>query len=92
MIRLFLFDTGSNPDVVISHHHGDHTGGLITLRREPKKNNSHGMSRTHVATSIYLLVGRRTGLEATWHLRSALGLTRKSAPARSVASSSKVGS
>jgi hypothetical protein len=32
----------------------------------------------------YLLAGHYTGIEATWRLRSALGLTRKTAPGSSV--------
>jgi 7,8-dihydropterin-6-yl-methyl-4-(beta-D-ribofuranosyl)aminobenzene 5'-phosphate synthase len=41
-------------DVVISHNHDDHTGGLITLRRELMKENPRAMSRAHVSANIFL--------------------------------------
>jgi 7,8-dihydropterin-6-yl-methyl-4-(beta-D-ribofuranosyl)aminobenzene 5'-phosphate synthase len=41
-------------DVVISHNHDDHTGGLITLRRELMKKNPRAMSRAHVSANIFL--------------------------------------
>jgi len=41
-------------DVVISHNHDDHTGGLITLRRELMKANPRAMSRAHVSANIFL--------------------------------------
>ena len=40
-------------DVVISHNHGDHTGGLLTLRRELMKKNPLAMSRAHVSANIF---------------------------------------
>ncbi len=40
----------------------------------------------------YLLAGHCTGIEATWRLRAALGLTRKTAPVSSVGSSFTLGS
>jgi 7,8-dihydropterin-6-yl-methyl-4-(beta-D-ribofuranosyl)aminobenzene 5'-phosphate synthase len=46
-------DLSSVQDVVISHNHGDHTGGLITLRRELMKKNPAAMSRLHVAAGIF---------------------------------------
>lgn len=70
--RTFLFDTGSDPDlvlrnakilgvdlskvedVVLSHNHGDHTGGLLTLRRELMKINPKALSRAHVSANIFL--------------------------------------
>jgi 7,8-dihydropterin-6-yl-methyl-4-(beta-D-ribofuranosyl)aminobenzene 5'-phosphate synthase len=41
-------------DVVLSHHHADHTGGLLTLRRELAKTNPAALSRIHVAPGIFL--------------------------------------
>lgn len=41
-------------DVVISHNHADHTGGLLTLRRELMKKNPRAVSRVHVSANIFL--------------------------------------
>jgi 7,8-dihydropterin-6-yl-methyl-4-(beta-D-ribofuranosyl)aminobenzene 5'-phosphate synthase len=41
-------------DVVLSHHHGDHTGGLVTLQRELAKTNPAALSRVHVGTGMFL--------------------------------------
>jgi 7,8-dihydropterin-6-yl-methyl-4-(beta-D-ribofuranosyl)aminobenzene 5'-phosphate synthase len=35
-------------DVVISHNHGDHTGGLLTLRKELMKKNRSALTRIHI--------------------------------------------
>jgi 7,8-dihydropterin-6-yl-methyl-4-(beta-D-ribofuranosyl)aminobenzene 5'-phosphate synthase len=40
-------------DVVLSHNHWDHVGGLMTLRREESKVNPHAMSRVHVGAGIF---------------------------------------
>ena len=40
-------------DVILSHNHADHTGGLVTLRRELAKSNPDAVSRTHVARGIF---------------------------------------
>ncbi len=47
-------DLSEVEDVVISHNHGDHTGGLIMLRRELSKKNPRAMSRVHVSANIFL--------------------------------------
>ena len=41
-------------DVVLSHHHFDHTGGLITLQEEFRKRNPTAFQRVHVAQGIFL--------------------------------------
>jgi 7,8-dihydropterin-6-yl-methyl-4-(beta-D-ribofuranosyl)aminobenzene 5'-phosphate synthase len=47
-------DLSTVTDVVLSHHHGDHAGGLVTLRRELAKTNSAALSRIHVAPGMFL--------------------------------------
>jgi 7,8-dihydropterin-6-yl-methyl-4-(beta-D-ribofuranosyl)aminobenzene 5'-phosphate synthase len=37
----------------LSHHHGDHTGGLLTLRRELARKTPTALSRVHVAPGIF---------------------------------------
>lgn len=51
-------DLSDITDVVLTHNHGDHTGGLITLRREFMKKNPRALSRVHVPQGIFL--SRRT--------------------------------
>jgi 7,8-dihydropterin-6-yl-methyl-4-(beta-D-ribofuranosyl)aminobenzene 5'-phosphate synthase len=40
-------------DVVLSHHHWDHVGGLLTLRRAMQARNPGALSRVHVAPGIF---------------------------------------
>ena len=47
-------DLSTVTDLVITHNHSDHTGGLIALRRELSKRNSKALSRAHVAQGIFL--------------------------------------
>jgi 7,8-dihydropterin-6-yl-methyl-4-(beta-D-ribofuranosyl)aminobenzene 5'-phosphate synthase len=40
-------------EVVLSHNHGDHTGGLLTLRRELEGAKPETLSRAHVGRGIF---------------------------------------
>jgi 7,8-dihydropterin-6-yl-methyl-4-(beta-D-ribofuranosyl)aminobenzene 5'-phosphate synthase len=54
-------DLSGITDVIISHHHDDHTGGLVTLRRELSKQNPAALSRAHVGQGIFWPRPRRSG-------------------------------
>jgi 7,8-dihydropterin-6-yl-methyl-4-(beta-D-ribofuranosyl)aminobenzene 5'-phosphate synthase len=45
---------GDVTDVVLSHNHVDHTGGLLTLRRGLLSKSPRALSRAHVATGMFL--------------------------------------
>jgi 7,8-dihydropterin-6-yl-methyl-4-(beta-D-ribofuranosyl)aminobenzene 5'-phosphate synthase len=40
-------------EVILSHYHQDHTGGLLYLRREFAKDNPSALSRVHVGRGIF---------------------------------------
>jgi len=46
-------DLSRAEDLILSHHHNDHTGGLLTLREELSKRNPKALSRIHVADGIF---------------------------------------
>jgi 7,8-dihydropterin-6-yl-methyl-4-(beta-D-ribofuranosyl)aminobenzene 5'-phosphate synthase len=46
-------DLSNVEDVVLSHNHYDHVGGLMVLRRELAKINPRAMSRVHVGAGIF---------------------------------------
>ncbi|HUU33094.1 MAG TPA: MBL fold metallo-hydrolase [Vicinamibacterales bacterium] len=56
-------DLSDITDVVITHNHDDHTGGLITLRRELAKKNPQALVRAHVAQGIFTSRVDRNGRE-----------------------------
>jgi len=47
-------DLSTVADVVLTHNHDDHTGGLLALRRELARKNPAALSRAHVAQGIFL--------------------------------------
>ena len=49
-VRELKIDLSNVPDVILSHHHIDHTAGLVTLRREYP----NSLSRAHVGKGIFL--------------------------------------
>jgi 7,8-dihydropterin-6-yl-methyl-4-(beta-D-ribofuranosyl)aminobenzene 5'-phosphate synthase len=51
--RLLKIDLSDVEDVVLSHNHWDHVGGLLSLRRELSRINPRAMSRVHVAAGIF---------------------------------------
>ncbi len=46
-------DLSDVEDVFLSHNHWDHTGGLLTLRKELKKRNPNALKRIHVGAGIF---------------------------------------
>jgi 7,8-dihydropterin-6-yl-methyl-4-(beta-D-ribofuranosyl)aminobenzene 5'-phosphate synthase len=46
-------DLSTVSEVVLTHNHDDHVGGLLTLRRELMKKNPSALSRVHVARGIF---------------------------------------
>jgi 7,8-dihydropterin-6-yl-methyl-4-(beta-D-ribofuranosyl)aminobenzene 5'-phosphate synthase len=52
--RELKIDLSGVTDVILSHHHGDHTGGLVTLRRELAGRNPEALNRAYVGSGIFL--------------------------------------
>ena len=46
-------DLSEVEDIFLSHNHGDHTGGLVTLRERLKKQNPNAISKIHVGEGIF---------------------------------------
>lgn len=46
-------DLSTITDAVLTHNHADHTGGLLTLRRELSARNPAALSRIHVPRGIF---------------------------------------
>jgi 7,8-dihydropterin-6-yl-methyl-4-(beta-D-ribofuranosyl)aminobenzene 5'-phosphate synthase len=51
--RALQIDLSDVEDVILSHNHADHVGGLMTLRRELSQRNPKAMSRAHVGAGIF---------------------------------------
>ncbi len=46
-------DLSTITDLVLTHNHADHTGGLLALRRELSKKQASALSRVHVPKGIF---------------------------------------
>jgi 7,8-dihydropterin-6-yl-methyl-4-(beta-D-ribofuranosyl)aminobenzene 5'-phosphate synthase len=57
-------DLANVREAVITHNHSDHTGGLLTLRRELMKKNPQALSRLHAGKGILLSRLTAQGREA----------------------------
>jgi len=51
--KALKIDLSEVEEVVLSHNHPDHVGGLMALRRELAKINPRAMSRVHVGAGIF---------------------------------------
>jgi 7,8-dihydropterin-6-yl-methyl-4-(beta-D-ribofuranosyl)aminobenzene 5'-phosphate synthase len=57
-------DLSNVTEVVLTHNHADHTGGLLALRRSVMAKNATALSRVHVPAGIFtsrLIDGREVG-------------------------------
>lgn len=51
------------PDVVLTHFHGDHVGGLMTLRADVKSREQSALATAHVARGMFYSRPRPDGVE-----------------------------
>ena len=68
--RELKIDLSGVTNVILSHHHGDHTGGLVTLRRELAQRNPRALERAHVGAGIFLSRPGRAAVRPTRPWRS----------------------
>ena len=61
--RELKVDLTNVPDVVLTHNHGDHTGGLIALRQAVRAKNPAALAVTHAGEGIFL---KRDGTRSGW--------------------------
>jgi 7,8-dihydropterin-6-yl-methyl-4-(beta-D-ribofuranosyl)aminobenzene 5'-phosphate synthase len=52
--RALKADLSNVPDVILSHNHVDHTGGLIMLRRDVMQKDPASLATAHVGQGIFL--------------------------------------
>jgi 7,8-dihydropterin-6-yl-methyl-4-(beta-D-ribofuranosyl)aminobenzene 5'-phosphate synthase len=52
--RELKIDLSDVTEVILSHHHGDHVGGLLTLRRELAKQKPDVLKKTYAGAGVFL--------------------------------------
>ena len=62
--RELKIDLSGVTEVILSHHHGDHVGGLLTLRRELAKQNPDALKNAYVGAGVFLSRLGPSGQEA----------------------------
>lgn len=65
--RVHGIDLSNVTDVVLSHNHDDHTGGLLSLRQEFSPSNKDAFTRVHVGKGMF---ARRRSLSSTGEANS----------------------
>jgi 7,8-dihydropterin-6-yl-methyl-4-(beta-D-ribofuranosyl)aminobenzene 5'-phosphate synthase len=51
--RELKVDLAQAPEVVLSHNHSDHTGGLLTLRKDAQARDPKALARVHVGRGLF---------------------------------------
>ncbi len=71
--RELNIDLSDVKDVVLSHNHLDHTGGLLTLRQALQKQNKDAITRIHVSEGIFIQRGSNKRMQTLKTKMEALG-------------------